>query len=236
MIFLGHSPWGYVYDPDRGDWTTRHALPKPMDYSGSMYTLTTTSTPQGLICWTEPGDVFRFDAGAGRWKQLQLGGERLPGAVVDNSTVVYDSRRDRLLFARKQYGDKDQYNGEIFSLDLKSLKVGRLLPAGKEAAAAIPYLCQIRYDPANDLLLVGATLLPGPDGYRRTPAYNCQANKWISLKIGGDDPSGPQGRNVSLGLMCDARRNLFWAVDTNSQIFVLRLDLPAADVTDLKGR
>lgn len=233
MIFLGHSPWGYVYDPDRGDWTTRLALPKKMDYYGSMYTLTTTATPQGLICWTEPGEVFRFDAHTEQWKQLRLTGERLPGAVVDNSTVVYDSRRNRLLFARKPYGDSSQYDGEIHALDMDSLKVSRLSPAGKVAAAAIPYLCQLRYDAGHDLLLVGATLPAGPDGLRRTPAYDCQANKWMSLKITGDDPSGKAGRNVSLGLMYDAKRKLFWAVDTNSEVYVLRLEPASAEMHDL---
>jgi hypothetical protein len=116
---------------------------------------------------------------------------------------------------------------------MKSLQVSKLSPSNKEAAVAIPYLCQIRSDPADDLLLVGATLPPGADGFRRTPAFDCAANKWISLKITGDDPSGPKGRNVSLGLMYDARRNLFWAVDTHSQVFVLQLEPKSADVTDL---
>jgi hypothetical protein len=233
MLFLGHAPFGYLYDPDRGEWTARSPLPKAMSYSGSMYTLTTTPTPQGLICWTEQGQVFRFDALASRWNELPLTGERLPGSVVDNSTVVYDARRDRMLFLRKQYGDKTKYDGEIYSLDMKSLKVDRLSPAGKEAAATIPYLCQVRVDPAHDLLLVGATLAPGGDGIRRTPAYDCAKNKWVSFKIAGDDPSGKAGRNVSLGLMYDARRDLFWAVDARSEVFVLRFDPKSADATDL---
>ena len=233
MIFLGHSPWGYVYDPDQGDWTTRHALPKPMNYSGSMYTLTTTPTPQGLICWTDPdAAVLRFDAAATEWKKLHVTGEKLPGSVVDNSTVIYDGHRDRLLFFRKEYGGK-KYDGEIYALDMKSLAASRLSPAGREAAAAIPYLCQIRYDPDNDMLLVGATLPPNADGLRRTPAYDCATNTWKSMKITGVDPSGKEGRNVSLGLMYDARRNLFWAVDTHSQIYVLRVDPKSADVKDL---
>ena len=97
------------------------------------------------------------------------------------------------------------------------------------AAAAIPYLCQIRYDLANDLLLVGATL---PS--RRTPAYDCAANRWLSLNVTGRDPNGPKGRNVSLGLVYDRRRKLFWAVDTNSHIYVLRLTPKTADPQPLR--
>ena len=38
---------------------------------------------------------------------------------------------------------------------------------------------------------------------------------------------------VSLGLIYDAKRKLFWAVDTNSQVYVLRLDVKSADAKPL---
>jgi hypothetical protein len=193
-----------------------------------------------------------------RWEEIATRGEKLPGSVVDNSTVVYDSRRDRLLFFRKGYGERHRYDGEIHALEwnrpadsapttstpdpgVPSLRPGSvaksrlagtvaaLSPKGMAAAAAIPYLCQIRYDAADDLLLVGATLPRGEDGLRLTPAYDCGANEWISLRIAGEDPSGKKGRNVSLGLMYDAARRLFWAVDTDSRVYVLRLDPATAD-------
>ncbi len=85
----------------------------------------------------------------------------------------------------------------------------------------------------NDLVLVGG-LLPEENGFRRTPAYDPAENRWVSLKIPGDDPNGKSGRNVSLGLVYDARRKLFWAVDTNSQVFVLKLEPKTADVQPLK--
>lgn len=64
---------------------------------------------------------------------------------------------------------------------------------------------------------------------RRTPAYDAAGNRWVSLRIGGEDPSGTKGRNVSLVLVHDARRGLFWAVDTNSRVYVLRLAPASAD-------
>ena len=103
-----------------------------------------------------------------------------------------------------------------------------------DAADAMPYLCQICYDKPNDLLLVGGTLPPGEDGLRRTPAYDPERNQWISLKITGDDPSGERGRNVSLGMMYEPKRKLFLAVDTNSQVYALRLHVETADVQPLK--
>ncbi len=38
----------------------------------------------------------------------------------------------------------------------------------------------------------------------------------------------------SCGVMYDARRKLLWGVDTNSTVYVLRLDLKAVEATELK--
>ena len=229
MLFTGRPNHYYLYDPKVGDWVGRRAKPSAMVYNSCFYTITVCTTPDGAVAWTRSGSVLRFVTQTGRWVELKLRGEKLPGAVVDNSTMVYDSKRNRLLFAVKGYGHKNAYDGQLHFLDVKTQTVGKLSPGGMDAATAIPYLCQIRYDAGNDLLLVGGTLPPGRDGLRRTPAYDPAANRWISLAIGGKDPSGPKGRNVSLGLMYDKVRKLFWAVDTNSRVYVLRLSPGTAD-------
>ena len=228
MLFTGRREDCHVYDPEVGDWTGRFAKPKGMIYGDCYYTLTITSTPGGLVCWTHDGKLFRFEGK--EWVEKPLTGSKLPGSVVDNSTVVFDSNRERLLFARKPYGDKTPFSGELHEVSLKSWTVAAISPAGKEAAAEIPYLCQIRYGHINDLFLVGATLKPGDDGVRRTPAYDPAKNRWVSLNIAGDDPNGKTGRNVSLGMMYDAKRRVFWAVDTNSQVYALKLDAAKADL------
>jgi hypothetical protein len=233
MIFTGRPRHFYLYDPAIGEWTGRAAKPRGMSYDSCFYTLTICPTPRGLVTWTREGRVFRLDAARMEWIELEQKGGKLPGAVVDNSTVVFDAKRNRLVFARKGYGDKAKYDGELHTLDLTSGTVGKLSPRGQSAASALSYLCQIRYDPDQDLMVVGATL-PPVDGLRRTPAYDCAGNRWVSLKIGGDDPSGKTGRNVSLGLMHDAKRKLFWAVDTHSNVYVLRLDAKTADVRPLE--
>ncbi|HLF92023.1 MAG TPA: kelch repeat-containing protein [Planctomycetota bacterium] len=233
MLFTGRRDGCFVYDPTAGDWTGRLEKPKGMVYGDCFYTLTLTPTPQGLVCWNQNGGLYRFEGK--EWVEQKLTGAKLPGAVVDNSTLLYDAKRERLLFARKPYGDKVPFTGELHAVDVKTWAVSAVSPEGKEAAAAVPYLCQIRYDVEHDLLLVGGTLKPGEDGLRRTPAYDPAGNRWVSLKITGDDPNGKNGRNVSLGLMYDAKRKLFWAVDTNSQVYVLRLDPKSADLQPLKS-
>jgi len=234
MLFVGQRNHTYFYDPDIGDWAGRSVKPKEMVYGDCFYTLTLCPTPQGLVCWTQNGHLLRFDAAAGQWQLMSLSGAKLPGSVVDNSTVVYDSRRNRLLLFRKGYGDKHRYDGRIWSVDLAGGAVSELSPRGAEAAADIPYLCQIRYDIEHDLLLVGGLLPADQTGRRRTPAYDCAGDRWVSLDIAGDDPNGKTGRNVSLGLMYDPARKLFWAVDTNSNVFVLRLDPQKADMRDMQ--
>ena len=229
MLFAGRPNNCYIYDPQLGDWVGREVKPRAMIYNSCFYTITVCTTPDGAMAWTRSGSVLRLVPQTGRWVELKLSGSKLPGAVVDNSTMVYDSKRNRLLFAVKGYGRKNAYDGQLYFLDVKTQTAGKLSPGGMSAAAAIPYLCQIRYDAGNDLFLVGGTLPPGPDGLRCTPAYDPTANRWISLAIGGKDPSGPKGRNVSLGLMYDKVRKLFWAVDTNSRVYVLRLAPKTAD-------
>ena len=224
MIFAGRPNNYYIYDPKTADWIRRGAKPPAMIYNSCFYTITVCTASDGAMAWTRSGAVLQFVPQTGRWAEFKLTGDKLPGAVVDNSTMVYDSKRNRLIFAVKGYGHKHAYDGQLYSLNLRTQTVSRLSPAGMPTAAAIPYLCQIRYDAGNDLFLVGGTLPPGQDGLRRTPAYDPAANRWISLAIGGKDPNGPKGRNVSLGMMYDKKRKLFWAVDTNSRVYVLRLE------------
>jgi len=237
MLFAGQKTHTYVYDPTAADWVGRFAKPEGMVYNSCFYTITICPTPKGSFAWTRDGALFRFNAAKMLWEDW---GEwtstvpELPGAIVDNSTLAYDARRDRLLFWRKGYGDKHTYDGQIHALVLRTGRVGTLSPEGMAGASAIPYLCQIRYDERHDVMLVGATLAPDANGFRRTPAYDCEKNRWGSLRITGDDPHGEKGRNVSLGMMYDRKRGLFWAVDTKSRVFALRLDPETADVQPLK--
>lgn len=237
MLFTGRKNHFYIYDPDRADWTGRAAKPKGMNYGSAYYTLTICPTPAGLVCWTNEGEIFRYDATKNEWTRLAITGEKLPGSVVDNSTIVYDSKRDRLLMVRKSYGDKHAFDGRLYAVDLKTMSASQIDPSNAAAAAPIPYLCQLRYDPAHDLLLAGCVLPSGdetdtphaPIGPRRTPAYDCATNRWISLNLTGEDFYRPKARDVSLGLVYDAKRGLFWAVNARSNVYVLKLDPTTAD-------
>ena len=234
MVFAGHSRHYYVYDPGIADWVGRAVKPKQMVYPGCFYDLTLCTTPRGLMAWggyygrAAYSKISRFDAATGAWTELALTGDRLPGSVCDRSCLVYDSKRDRLLAIVRQKEGCD-----LVQVDLKTLAVRRLSPAGTASAARIAFLREFCYDPVHDLV-VGTTLPPDETGLRRTPAYDCAGNRWVSLKIGGPNPSGKTGRNVSLGLIYDPKRNLIWGMDNyHLQPFALRLDPATADMQPL---
>ncbi|MGA2500758.1 MAG: kelch repeat-containing protein [Tepidisphaeraceae bacterium] len=239
LIFAGRRTYSYIYDLDAADWTDRYAKPAGMDYDSSYYTLTLTSTPKGLVCWTHDGRLFlgarasspalppatqpaagNGPAPIGQWTELKLTG-RLPGSVVDSSTLTFDSQRNRLLFFRREYDSKKPYDGQVYAVNLDTLEVSPLSPTGADLVRDIPYLCQIRYTPDHDLCLAAARMTI--DGTQSTPVYDCARNAWTFLNLTGDDPNGKSGRNVSLGLMYDAQRKLFWATDANCEVYVMKL-------------
>jgi hypothetical protein len=74
---------------------------------------------------------------------------------------------------------------------------------------------------------------------RRTLAYDCAGERWVSLGLGyaieGKRALQPRGPGHSCGLMHDARRKLIWGCDThNCRVYVMRLDLASADVKALE--
>ncbi len=225
----------YVYDPVIGDWIGRFPKPKPMVYSDCFYTLNTLPTPHGLICWTAHGCIFKLDAAKREWQEVRSNGVKLPGSVVDASTYVHDSKRDRLLFFRSDYGKKSE--GELYIFDMKTGEVTKRTPDNAAALAALDLqeVDRAVYDPEHDLVLF-SSLLPGEAGkVRRTLAFDCAADKWTSFDIGYEIDrekklSHPAGPGSSCGLLFDAKRKLIWGVDTHDcRVYVLRLDPDKAD-------
>jgi hypothetical protein len=158
---------------------------------------------------------------------MKIAGEQLPGSEVNSASIDYNSKRDRLLLFPKRYAKP--YTGEIIAIAMKTGTAELLHPAGMAGATRMPaFLRETCYVASQDLLLTGVTLAPdadnSKDGSRWTPAYDCAANTWIACKIASPNPAGKEGRNVSLGLVYDAKRDALWAVDTHGQIFVLHLD------------
>jgi len=239
MVKAGRPNHFYIYDPDLGDWIGRGAKPKAMVYNSCFYTLTLTATPNGALCWDRYGKVHLYDHSASAWKPLELTGQKLPGAVVDNSTIVYDSKRKRVLLIAKRYGRDVTFDGQVYSVELKTGKVSALSPEGAEHTKRFANIDKSCYDAANDLLVVG-TYLTEAGEQTPTPAYDCTKNRWITLDFKYE--LGKRGKRTvrrfphtrSDALMYDPMRKLIWGVDTNGQVYVLRIELESAGVKPLR--
>jgi hypothetical protein len=235
MLFVGQPADCYIYLPQKGDWDGRIPRPKKMMYSDAFYTLQLVPSKTGLICWTGRGDLFQFDGETSQWSEIARTGEKLPSSVVDNSSFALDTKRNRLLLFRGEYGKP--YSGEVVTVDLRTSDTKKLSPAGMKGLAAARFGAadHVVYDPANDLILFSEPL-PGPAGaVRRSLAFDCANDRWMSFELGyeiGKDkrPSHPRGPGHSCGLIHDARRGILWGVNTHDcRVYALRLDPKTAD-------
>ena len=237
MVKAGRPHHFYLYDPGIGDWIGRGEKPGAMSYNDCFYTLTLTATPHGALCWGQNGKVHIFDHAAAKWNELVLTGDPMPGAEVDNSTIAYDSKRDRVLLFRKPYG-KAPYDGKVWSVDLKTRVVTALSPPGMADAHRIAFIDRCVYEPTGDLVLM-ASYLEDAGEQTPTPAFDCAADRWVTLDLkykttrhsDRTTREFPHGR--SCGIVFDLKRGLIWGTDTDSQIYVLRLERPRELKTEL---
>ena len=228
MVFGPHK-YPYFFDPLAGKWT-RGTTPNP--YRASFYTTTLIPTPTGLVAWTvgDPAKMFwRLNPADKTWTPLPVKG-KFPAPVVDNSGMAYDAKRDRMLaFAcvGKDGATMHEY----------SLTIGETKPidaAGRENVQAVVRAAgggkghfefrEAVYLPDSDMVMIGATGL----------FYDCAKNAWFHAKLPSDEPALDKHPSYNLGVMADTKRKLVWAVDTNSRVYVLRLDLPTLKLEAVK--
>jgi len=210
---LVFAPHDYTYFFDK-KWSRSEAK---NPYRADFYNVTLCSTPTGAIAW---GD----DRGTGKpglwklidkhWKPLPLKGE-LPSKSPDHHGAAHDTKRDRILF----FSDIGPKAGNVAAYDVKTGEAKWLDPP----VLAKVHCRESAYIPEADLVLIGGRVKDG-DGWRWL-AFDCAANQWVTLSLGGDDPVGKrESFNNSMGLMYDPARKLVWAVGQHSHVHVLRLD------------
>jgi hypothetical protein len=238
MIKAGRPQHFYVYDPAVGDWIGRGKKPEAMQYNSCFYTLTLAATPTGVVCWDKNGKVHRYEHSSQQWLELELTGDELPGAYVDNSSMVYDSNRNRLLIINTLgYGKK--FDGQVWAVDLEKLVVEALSPQAREQAHRFANVDKTCFVPTADLMLLGTHITDAGE-HTPTPAYDCKHNRWVTLDL--QYPTGERYGNTtrdfpntrSDGLMFDPQRKLIWGTNTNGQVYVLRLDSASADLKPLE--
>jgi hypothetical protein len=206
----------YVYDPAATEW-----VPGPIDapfmisYSGTIL----CSTPKGIVAWS--GGLWKLDVDGRKWEKMPLSGARLIGGGPDQHGMVYDWKRDRLLLF------SSRAKGQVTAYDMKTGKAEYLNPAGMDKAAG-GYARETAYSPKLDAVLLGAAK---KFDKTRWLLYDCGKNAWMGLSVEGGGYNRPGFFN--LGLMYDARRDLFWTMDAYSRVCAMRVDPKTADLKPL---
>lgn len=211
-----------VYDPDRREWD--FSLDQPFNHH--IYETCTVSTPQGVVVWT-PGFFGTLDVKAKEWKKLPVNG-KLPKSVTDGSALTYDSKRDAIWMLT--FLGYQKPSGQIWRYEMKTGAMEALSPAGQETIGkAKGFDKEIRecvYLPRLDLVLVNNFVA----GHQ--VAYDPAKNRWVLLGISKEADKGSGLGGVSLGLVCDTKRDLLWGLSSYKRIFVLKIDPKTLTVSD----
>ncbi len=225
MVYVGQRKDCFLFDPVAGDWNVKFAKPKGMDYGGCCFTLMCKRMSNAVVCWNQYGQLFQYNGQSHQWDELKVAGEKLPESAVDSAGIDYDAKRDRLLLFPVGYGQK--YNGQIVVIDMKELKATRITPQGTESMAGkLNFMRETCYDAENDVVLCGSNIVQA-DGTFQTVLFDCATDEWKCRTLPGANPAGKAGRDVSMGLVYDAKRKLAWSTDTNGNMYVLRLNMNA---------
>ncbi len=214
--------YGHVYDPDRMDWERNRRVKPPFCKS---YNAALASTPHGVVAWSRlkrgshDSGLWLFEVKKRKWTELLKPAKENPVVSVDNCTLVYDSRRDRLLMMTTPW--QKPGDGTLHAFSFKDRKLEKITPASLEIGK-IRQAREMVYVEHADMVLFGYAW---PDERSKEKkyvrAYDCAKNRWLLLDLGGF----PDGGQRSHGWMYDAKRKLVYVVNANRWgVWALKLD------------
>jgi hypothetical protein len=212
---------GYLYDPERMDWLRLEPLVLPYRFSWGSTCLDTS--PHGAVAWSQKKTsddygLWLFDRQTG-WTDLAPKG-KLGGIYCDSHGMVYDAKRDRMIFSGvgATYGKAS--SGQLQVFDFKTKVVDTLTPEnldlGKTGNAR-----ELAYVEGADWVLIGELF-----NKRYTRVYDCEKNKYFLLDA-GNVPAG-----YSVGWMYDAKRKLAYAFTTGGEAWALRVNPATAKLLE----
>jgi hypothetical protein len=200
----------HIYNPDIMDWDTTVHIHNPF---GAGYNTGLCATARGAYClWyaNYTARSFLFDADSLKWDLLPQTGT-LPGFYADNSTVVYDSMRDRIIAVQGRSSEIARVYEYVFS----SGQANRLYPADSSLATGDDRYRDCAYLPNLDIILF--QIRQGSNNL----ALDLANNQWVQVPISGF-VSTMNDRGT--GMMYDPKRNLVWISDHNCNNYAARLD------------
>lgn len=217
LVFGPHN-YTYFFDPVADKWSCNTQL---NPYRPSFYTVTLVTTRTGLVAWAfapnGSAGLWQLNAKERTWQALPVKGQLLD-PVVDNSGIAYDARRDRLLF----FVRNDKTGCRMAAYDFAAGAASAVMAAGNDQMTGDGRdklnFREAVYLAKDDMVMIGAT------GY----LYDCEKNTWLKSAFASDNPPITKEGSYNIGVMYDPTRNLTWAVNTHSQVFVLKFDAKSA--------
>ena len=220
---------GFLYDPDRMDWVRAEPIETPFRFSWGGTVV--KGSPHGAVAWSqakkgETIGLWLFDRDTG-WVDLEPKGQ-LFGPYCDASGMVYDSKRDRMIFGGAGGGYARKANGTLVTFDFKTRAVETITPANSELAKT-DNARELAYVEHADWMLIGEGLVVGDPktGKQYTRIYDCQKNR-VALLDAGPVP----GPTYNFGWMYDAKRKLVYAMNDVGQVWALKLEPKTATLLD----
>ncbi|QDU95442.1 Kelch repeat-containing protein [Lignipirellula cremea] len=203
----------HFYDPEKRAWSAEERL-RENPFFGAKYTSYVISSPQGVIVWAlrnrGSGKSGIWKLTADGWQELETSGDDLPTPITDGATMTFDEARQQLLLTTTRGESGVEHSGQVWSCDLKSGKVQKRNPAGREAIVGKRFAREAVLLPDQNLVMFGYLIQAG----ERAPFYDIEKNRWLAAAVPGSSFfNRPEtGASVDLGLHYDQARQLVWGV------------------------
>jgi hypothetical protein len=186
--------------------------------------------------WAGQG-IWMLDAKALQWKKAETKG-KMAGSGVDSCGMVYDPKRNRMLFA-SQNGYGKPFDGQITALDLITFQAEQLNPEGMEVLNPCQmFLREATYHPGSDMFIWNQLLTKnGKTAKNMFLVYDAGKNRWLYIKIDGGSGQPFEGIGaVCSGIKYDEKRDLFFVGNSAYEggIHVMRFDPSKAEIVPIK--
>ncbi|MCG3178457.1 MAG: hypothetical protein BIFFINMI_00784 [Phycisphaerae bacterium] len=176
--------WTWIYDPVKRAWLDR-LVPQPFPGGGSVSPIA-IDTPTGVVVyqhdardtWGNSGRLYRFTGEAGKpetfgWDEIKIANSDRP-FQREHMTMVYDSKRDRLIFLS---GDSKSGKPELWFFGFAD---GKWVRNPSPADGGVVSREAVYVPDADAVLAYGPT---DKDDEHWTHVYHCAENRWVTPDI-----------------------------------------------------
>jgi hypothetical protein len=219
-VVLWQSRTTWFYDVQKKDWDTLR-LPVLSSMGGQLdYHRALNATPHGMVAWAPPssdewgaGRLWLLDTLTLTWKALTIKGTDAFPAVSDYSGMVYDGKRDRLIFARNDGA------GQLWEYRFPDSTIAKLNPGNTGVVTSMGQPRECVYLPNEDevVFLAGVTV----GGRLGHLLYDCTANSWRNQPVTGAGGFQWQTSETGWALRYDLKRKLMILTTDANQIYML---------------